>query len=60
MIVYSVCIIIHPCILLKVVSYYDLSILSMSVMGFQKKGLDGGLGGWGEIYPSLFLIFFFN
>ena len=27
--------------LLKVVSYYDLSVLSMSVMGFQKK-----LGGW--------------
>ena len=25
------------CILLKVVSYYDLSVLSMSVMGFQKK-----------------------
>ena len=34
-----------PCVLclytlLKVVSYYDLSVLSMSVMGFQKK-LDG-------------------
>ena len=28
----------------KVVSYYDLSVLSMSVMGFQKKSLDGG--GW--------------
>ena len=27
--------------LLKVVGYYDLSILSMSVMGFQNKG-----GGW--------------
>ena len=25
------------CILLKVVSYYDLSVLSMSVMSFQKK-----------------------
>ena len=35
MIVYSVCII--YCTLLKVVSYYDLSVLSMSVMGFQKK-----------------------
>ena len=33
--------------LLKVVGYYDLSILSMSVMGFQKKSLDGGcVGGW--------------
>ena len=36
-----------PCVfclytLLKVVSYYDLSVLSMSVMGFQKKGLYGG------------------
>ena len=30
--------------LLKVVSYYDLSVLSMSVMGFQQKSLDGG--GW--------------
>ena len=29
--------------LLKVISYYDLSVLSMSVMGFQKS-LDGG--GW--------------
>ena len=27
--------------LLKVVGYYDLSILSMSVMGFQKIVLDG-------------------
>ena len=27
--------------LLKVVGYYDLSVLSMSVMGFQKKSLDG-------------------
>ena len=45
--------------LLKVVGYYDLSILSMSVMGFQKKSLDGGcvggwVGGWGELY-SIFL-----
>ena len=29
--------------LLKVVGYYDLSVLSMSVMGFQKKVL---MGGW--------------
>ena len=43
--------------LLKVVSYYDLSVLSMSVMGFQKKKLDGGVGGWGELHPSLFWIF---
>ena len=35
--------------LLKVFSYYDLSVLSMSVMGFQKKKF-----GWGELYPSFF------
>ena len=28
--------------LLKVVNYYDLSVLSMSMMGFQKKSLEGG------------------
>ena len=27
---------------LTVVGYHDLSVLSMSVMGFQKKSLDGG------------------
>ena len=43
--------------LLKVVSYYDLSVLSMSVMGFQKKEVWMGVGGWGELYPSLFWIF---
>ena len=32
------------CTLQKVVGFYDLSVLSMSVMGFQKKSLDGG--GW--------------
>ena len=35
-----------PRTLLKVVSYYDLSVLSMLMMGFLKKGLDGGGGGW--------------
>ena len=35
--------------MLKVVGYYDLSVLYMSVMGFQKS-LDG-VGGWGELYP---------
>ena len=34
--------------LLKVVGFYDFSVLSMSVMGFQKKSLDG-VGGWGEV-----------
>ena len=37
---YSVCIL-SVYTLLKVVSYYDLSVLSMSMMGFQKKSLDG-------------------
>ena len=40
--------------LLKVVSYYDLSVLSMSVMGFPKKVW---MGGWGELYPVLIWIF---
>ena len=43
--------------LLKVVSYYDLSALSMSVMGFQKKKFGWGVGGWGELYPSFFFDF---
>ena len=30
--------------LLNVDSYYDLNVLSMSVMGFQQKSLD--VGGW--------------
>ena len=43
--------------LLKVVSYYDLSVLSMSVVGFKKKNwIDC------ELYPVLFWICwnFFN
>ncbi len=43
--------------LLKVVSYYDLSVLSMSVIGFQKKFGWGGVGGRGELYPSFFGFF---
>ena len=44
-----------PCVfclytLRKVVGYCDLSVLSMSVMGFQKKSLDGGwVGGVSSI-----------
>ena len=41
------------CTLLKVVSYYDLSILSRSVMGFQKNWMGWLVGGWGELYPGL-------
>ena len=55
---YSVCILIYT--LLKVVSYklyYDLSVLSMSVMGFQVWMGGGWVGGGGELYPSLFWIF---
>ena len=37
--------------LLKVDGYFDLSVLSMSVMGLKKK-FGWGVGGWGELYPS--------
>ena len=48
-----------PCVfclytLLKVVGYYDLSGLSMSVMGFPPKKVCMGVGGWVELYPSFF------
>ena len=43
------------CIYLKVVTYYNLSGLSTSVMGFQFFFI--GVGEWGELYPVLFLIF---
>ena len=45
--------------LLKVVSRDDLSVLSMSVMGFQKTKfcyMRGWVGGWGEQY-SFFRLF---
>ena len=42
--------------LLKGVGYYDLSVLSMSVMGFNNK-VWMGVGGLGELYPSFFWIF---
>ena len=41
--------------LLKVVGYYDLSVLSMSVMGVHK--IKFVWGGWGELYPSFYLEF---
>ena len=41
------------CVLYVVVGDYDLSVLSMLVMGFQKR-----LVGGGELYPVLFLDFF--
>ena len=44
------------CTLLNVVGYYDLSVLSMSVMGFKKKIFGWRVGGWGELYPILFWI----
>ena len=43
--------------LLNVVSNYDLSVPSMSMMAFQNN-LDRGVGGWGEHYPVLIWIFF--
>ena len=47
---------IQCCTLLKVVGYYDLSVLSMSVVGLPKK-LGWGVDGWGEPLPVLFSIF---
>ena len=41
--------------LLKVVSDYHLSVLSMSVRSFQKK-LGYKVGEWGELYAVLFRI----
>ena len=35
--------------LLKVVGYYDLSVLSKSVIGFQKKKFGWGVGGVSSI-----------
>ena len=42
---------------LKVVGYYDLSVLFMLVMCFQKKKFGWGVGGCGELY-AFFLDFF--
>ena len=51
----------HIYTLLKVVGYYDFCVLSISVMGFQKKEkvwMRGGwVGGWGKHYPYFFGIF---
>ena len=48
-----------PCVfclyIAKSFGYYDLSVLSISVMGFQKK--IWWVGGWGELYPNFFQIF---
>ena len=41
--------------LIKVVGYYDLSVLSMSVIGFQNKKFGGWVGGVSSI--QFFLIF---
>ena len=54
-----------PCVfclytLLKVVGYYDLSVLSMSVMGFQKKFGWGWVGGVSSIQFVLDIWNFFN
>ena len=47
--------------LLKVINYYDLSVMSMSVIGFQKKSLDGGLvGGVSPIQVFFGLLEFFK
>ena len=47
------------CTLLKVVGYYDLSVLSMSVMGLKKKEIWLG-GGWVGLALSNFFWIFWN
>ena len=42
--------------LLKVVGYCDVSVLSTSLMGLQKK-FGWQVAVWGELYPNLFWIF---
>ena len=58
-VVYNVCI---NYTLLKVVNYYDLSVMSMSVLGFQKKDWMGcgWVVGWVGWAPSKFILDFFN
>ena len=51
---YTMCILSAYTLLLKVVGYYDLSVLPMSVEGFQKQQFGWGVGRWGELYPSFF------
>ena len=52
---YTICIL-SVYTLLKVVSYYDLSALSTSVMSFKKKSLDGG---WQGVVSSIQVFFGF-
>ena len=49
--------------LLKVVSYYDVSVMQCWCYvhvsdGFPKKVWMGGVVGWGEFYPSFFFLNF--
>ena len=53
---YSVC----KYTLLKAVSYYDLIVLSMSVMSFQKKFEWGWVGGVSSIQVYFGFLEFFN
>ena len=56
------CVLFVYTLLKVVVNYYDLSVLSMLVMGFQKESLDGcWVGGVSSIQVYFgFLEFFFN
>ena len=51
-----VCIGLYTCTLIQAVSYYDLSVLSMSVIGFQKKKVWMGAGWVGQVFLD-FLFF---
>ena len=46
--------------LLKVVSHYDVSVLSMSVMGFQNKKFGLGVDGWVSSVKFVLLVIFFH
>ena len=46
--------ILFVCMLSKVVSHSDFSVLSMSVVDF-KENVDSGVGGLGELYSVFFL-----
>ena len=51
---------VYTCTLLKVVNYYDLSVLSVSVMGFQKKKKFGwGVDGWVKFILDFWNLFKF-
>ena len=47
----------RPIYVIKVVSHYDLRVLSMSVKGFHKNDLDSGVGSALSIFLGIFNFF---